>query len=80
MPNVKNNSQSTIDFVVDVKDGQAVTDGVRPGESKNLDIDPDDPRVKTLVATGAITIEGGGRKHTAAQAGTAARTQGGRTE
>jgi hypothetical protein len=62
MANVTNVSRSTVDLIVGVKDGQAQTEGIRPGETKDVDVDTDDPRVKILVSMGVITVQQGGRK------------------
>lgn len=73
MPNVTNNTRGTVDLIVGVKDGLAQTEGIRAGETKDVDIDPNDPRVQVLVNTGVITIQGG--RKTAQQQSTAPRRE-----
>jgi hypothetical protein len=64
MPKVTNTTDQTIDFIVGPagKDGVPKTDSLGPGETKNLDIDMDTPRIRSRLRTGVITMEGAAAK------------------
>ena len=62
MPNVTNNTRETMDFVTGFKDGEAMTESVAPGETKNVPLNMDDPVVKGRIAAQAITVDAGPAK------------------
>ena len=54
-----NNTSENISFLVkgEPKDGHAPTDSIRPGETKNVNVDPENPSIKGLLFAGALTPE-----------------------
>jgi hypothetical protein len=46
----------------EAKDGNAPTDSLAPGETKTLDVDPENMIVKGLLLMGALVAETSGRK------------------
>lgn len=84
MTNVTNRTRETINIIVGVKDGAAITDSVKAGETKDIDImDVESAAVQGLILSAAIEIDGEAaaapRKRAAAQAsaGRSAPTLGG---
>jgi hypothetical protein len=64
MPKVTNLTDQTVDFIVGPagKDGVPKTDSVAPGETKNLDITMDTPRVRSRLRMGVIEMDGAAAK------------------
>lgn len=60
MAKITNNTRGTMDFITGVQDGVAVTDSVKAGETKEVNLmDPNDPVVRGRILAGAISINGG---------------------
>lgn len=55
---ITNLTNSTQDYVVGVKDGAAVTEAVRPGETRDLKVAADDPTLLARVRVSAARVEG----------------------
>ena len=62
MAKVTNLTRSGMDFVVGVKNGVALTEHVKPDETRDLAIDMNSATVKGRVLSGAISIAPSGRK------------------
>lgn len=58
---ITNLTSNTQDYVVGVKDDAAVTEAVRPGETRDLKVAADDPTLLARVRVGAARIEGDSR-------------------
>jgi len=51
-----------LDFVVGMKDGVQVTESVRPGETKSIEVDMSSAHVQGKLLAGAIAVGKGGAK------------------
>lgn len=56
MIQITNNTRAGLGFVTGVKDGEPVVVEVLPGETKNVDVKPDDVVVQARVHAQAITV------------------------
>lgn len=56
------NQRLTVMVKGEAKDGDAPTDSVEPGETKTLDVDPENPSFKGLLFAGALVEERQSRK------------------
>jgi hypothetical protein len=56
MHKVTNVSRTGLDFIVGVKDGAAITEHVKAGETREIAIDAESATVKGRVLSGLITI------------------------
>lgn len=65
MARVTNLTRSGMDFIVGVKDGAAVTEHLKAGETRELDIDLNSATVKGRLAVEAIKIGAPARRATA---------------
>ncbi len=65
MPSVTNLIRTGLDFVVGVKAGEPVTEHLKAGETRNLDIDVDSATVQGRVRASVITIGAPARRATA---------------
>ncbi len=55
---ITNNTRETMSFVLNgkAKDGNPPTDSIEPGETKDLDVDPESAQVKGRIFAGAVTV------------------------
>lgn len=65
MVRVTNLTRAGMEFNVGVKDGAAVTDHLKAGETRDLEIDVESATVKGRLAVGAISIGAPARRATA---------------
>lgn len=56
MAKVTNISRTGLDFIVGVKDGAAITEHVKAGETRDIEVDLESATVKGRQASGLITI------------------------
>lgn len=54
---ITNLTDRVLDFNIGVKDRVVQTDDVRPGESKGVAVQPDDPHLVALIKAGAVTVK-----------------------
>ena len=52
-----NNTHQSLAFVTGVKNGEPVTEDIRPRETKDIAVNADDPVVKGRILSGAITVD-----------------------
>ena len=64
MARVTNLTRAGMDFIVGVKDGAAVTDHLKAGETREINIDLDSAVVKGRIAAEAIRIGAPARRAT----------------
>jgi len=57
MPKITNNTKRVLNFVTSVKDGKAITDELKPGETKVVEADMNSAQVKGMLHAGAISLE-----------------------
>jgi hypothetical protein len=62
MAKITNNGREKLDFNVGVKDGQAVTDHIEPGETKDLEVDMESATIKGRIQAGLITVANSSRR------------------
>jgi hypothetical protein len=65
MARVTNLTRSGMDFIVGVKDGAAVTEHLKAGETRDLNIDVESATVKGRLVADAIKIGAPARRATA---------------
>ena len=65
MRQVTNLTRFGMDFIVGVKDGAAITEHVKAGETRTIDIDVESATVKGRLAAGVIKIGAPARRATA---------------
>ncbi len=58
MAKITNNSRETLNFITGVKDGNAITESLKAGETRAIDVHPSDAQVNGRRLAGLITIEG----------------------
>ena len=56
MARVTNLSRAGMDFVVGIKGGEPVTEHIKSGETRDIDIDPESAQVKGRLAAGTISV------------------------
>ena len=68
MAKITNLTRDTMNFVTGVKDGAALTESLKPGETGDINVDPADAQLQGRLLSGAIAIEGGAAVPTKAPA------------
>jgi ferredoxin-NADP reductase len=59
MTEITNNTRESMSFTTGVKDGAAITESLKPGETRDIKVNVQDAQLRGRALSGAISIKGG---------------------